>query len=208
MDSRLIRIYISPWALSVVLLAGCAVKPPIETTADEREQAWQARVSELSAIDAWRLDGRVAINNAKDSWTANLTWRESEDNQEVRVVAPLGQGTAILKRIAGGLSELRLSSGETFVGESASELLHQQLGWYLPVESLSYWIKGMPDPSYVSLRKLNDQGAIAQLEQAGWKVEYKGYEFSRLYSIDLPEKLYLKRDDWRVKLVVQNWQDY
>lgn len=195
-------------AFMVIFLAACTVTPVVEMSPDALEDAWSDRNMRLMAMDAWRLQGRVAVSNEHDSWSASLLWRESDHSQEVRVVAPLGQGTAVVRREEHGLAELQLSNGEVFVGESASELLHQQLGWYLPVESLAYWIKGVPDPNYVSSWALNRQGGLSHLTQAGWQVEYKRYRHSELFDGDLPSKLFLTRDDWKVKLIVQNWQDF
>lgn len=189
-----------------MLFVGCAVKPTMQVSDDILEQAWQERLNKLADISTWKLKGRVAINHVEDSWTASLNWQESEDDQEVRVIAPLGQGTAILKRLENGLSELRLSNGEVYSGGTASELLQQQLGWRLPVESLVHWVKGAPDPRYSSTWKLNQEGGASVIEQAGWQVEYRKYRFSELYNVDLPAKMFLKKGGWQVKLVVRSWQ--
>lgn len=204
-------IRVSCKALSGVLLfflVGCAVKPVVDVSERERQRIWADKQALLETIDAWHLKGRLAVNNAQDSWSASLIWRESTQDQEVRVVAPLGQGTAVVKREGHGMTQLKLSNGRVFFGESASDLLHAQLGWYLPVESLVYWVRGMPDPDYASQWRLNELGQIDSLEQAGWQVEYKRYRFSDHYEMELPSKLFLQRDDWRIKLVVQDWQGY
>ena len=192
----------------LVFLVGCASKSVVDVSEQERQQMWGDKLTQLEALNAWYLRGRIAVNNSQDSWSASLIWRESQQDQEVRVVAPLGQGTAVVKREGDDLAQLHLSNGKVYFGESASDLLHTQLGWYLPVESLVYWVKGMPDPSYVSHSQLSNEGRMDFIEQAGWHVEYKKYRFADDYAMDLPSKLFLQRDDWRIKLVVQDWQNY
>ncbi len=197
--------------LSCVLLGGflvaCSTAPVVKMSSEALELAWQDHSTRLaSSVNSWRLQGRVAVRHARDSWSASLLWREASLSREVRVVAPLGQGTAVVKHDANGPAELRLSNGEVYVGESASELLHQQLGWYLPVASLAYWIKGLPDPEHTFSFSLDNQGRLSHLMQAGWQVEYKKYRYSDQFDVVLPAKLSLTRADWKVKLVVQNWQ--
>ena len=191
-----------------IAMIGCATQPTEQLSDRERESTWNGHVAALADIDAWRLQGRVAVRNTEDSWSASLFWSESEHDQEVRVVAPLGQGTAVVTRHEGSMAQLKLSNGKVFFGENASDLLHAQLGWYLPVESLVYWVKGMPDPAYPSHWELNEQGQLASVTQAGWQVDYQKYRQSDVHQIALPIKLALTRDDWRIKLVVRNWQDY
>ncbi len=200
-----------PKILCVLLsgfLVACSTAPVVKMSPEALDIAWQEHSSRLtSRMNSWRLQGRVAVRHARDSWSASLLWREeAELSREVRVVAPLGQGTAVVKHDANGPAELRLSNGEVYVGENASELLHQQLGWYLPVASLAYWIKGLPDPEHTFSFSLDNQGRLSHLMQAGWQVEYKKYRYSDQFDVVLPAKLSLTRSDWKVKLVVQNWQ--
>ena len=159
------------------------------------------------SIERWQFEGRMAINNSNESWSANLMWIESPQGQEVRVIAPLGQGSAILRRVGDGVMELSLSTGEVFLAEDAAELLYRQLGWSLPVDSLAYWLKGVPDPNFKYLWQIGTEGSLTFIDQEGWSVEYKSYRFSEHYGVDLPVKLVMKNDDWRVKLVIQDWQE-
>ncbi len=196
--------YLLALSLYSFLMSGCATSP-VPRTASLNEATWQSRLDRLERIDEWVLAGRVAISNEEDSWTASLNWIQMADDYEIRVTAPLGQGSALLEGDAGGV-KLHFSNGEVATDRNAGNLLYNRLGWRMPLEALRYWVLGMPSPEGLAQRQLDDAGRMARLEQSDWRVRYKRYAPVLGADIDLPTKVFMARDDWQVRLVVDDWQ--
>ncbi len=46
----------------------------------------------------------------------------------------------------GGGAELELADGKRYSAETVGELVRGQLGWAIPVENLSWWVRGVQAP--------------------------------------------------------------
>ena len=77
-------------------------------------------------------------------------------------------------------------------------------GLQVPVTGLRYWILGLPAPGAERSRVLDGQGRLLSLEQNSWSMDYRGY--TDVDGLSLPRKLFLRRDDLRVRLVVEQWR--
>ena len=53
---------------------------------------------------------------------------------------------------------------------------------------------------------MDELGRIREMTQAGWKIRYKRYQFSEVFGVDLPGKLYAEHDEWKIKLIAREWQ--
>ena len=60
---------------------------------------------------------------------------------KLQLFSPFGQTMASATARAGGAS-LTTSDGKTFQADTTDELVHQVLGWRLPVDSLPAWLSG------------------------------------------------------------------
>lgn len=182
----------------VLLLGGCAVSvaPELPYLSHLTPQQQQQR------LIAWEFGGRVVVNMASESWPASLRWQQVASGYRLAIEAPLGQGSL---RLSGGGSEVLLESdtGEQWRAGSARELLQQQLGWELPLESLRYWVVGVPAPGEFRQR-LSREGDMALLEQQGWQLELSGYRPYDGYR--LPHKIIARAEDSSVKVAISRWQ--
>ena len=178
-------------ALLLVALSGCAALPERPPVGD-RDAAWSARARELGPLESWEIRGRIALRTADDGWQASLSWLRAADRHDIDLVGPLGSGHVRLRQDAKG-AELRDSSQQVIRDSSAENLLLRATGWQLPVNGLSYWVRGLPAPGAASARELDEWGRLRILRQLGWQVEFLDYD--RLDSLDLPSKLFIKRTD-------------
>ena len=64
--------------LTVMSITACTTTPSHVFVADPDEK-WEQRKTELSEINDWHLNGRVAIINGQESWNLNLQWQRHED---------------------------------------------------------------------------------------------------------------------------------
>ena len=78
------------------------------------------------------------------------------------------------------------------------------MGFEPPLDSLRYWIQGVPDPATPTTEMPDAQGYLGSLEQGGWTVTFTAY----MQTADgaLPQKLTVARGNVRVKLVIDAWR--
>lgn len=181
-------------------LAGCAgpgSRPaPAVSTAAHAER--------VAGFDDWRLAGRIAVQHADEGYSADVDWRQAGSTFDLRVAAPLNGGTFRLSGDAGVVA-LEAPDGATYRAGDAETLMREHLGWSLPLNGARYWIRGLPGPHSVPVHEVTDAtGRWTDFEQDRWRVSVLDY--TRLDELDLPRKLFLARDDLKVRFVVRRWE--
>jgi len=176
------------------VLAGCATMRPAIAPAP-----WEQRLPELEHSSAWQLDGRAAVSLGTQGWQASLDWRQRGDSSEVHLAGPFGAGALVLKATPAGIS----LNGAPPSEEMAAQL-RNRLGFELPIDSLRFWLQGIPDPSSAFELTRNKQDRALELTQAGWSIKYDGYMPNN--GDLLPARLVLRRADARVRIAVDRWE--
>ena len=115
----------------------------------------------------------------------------------------LGRGAWRLVADAEG-AELELADGTVHHADSIDKLVRLQLGWEIPVDSLSWWVRGLVAPGDYEDRMIDDKGNLSELIQGGWTIEYGKYD--TVEGISLPRKLTAHQADWKLKLAIRDWQ--
>lgn len=187
--------------IAAVLLSACATPGP-PAGDDAAQLAWSRHRASLGGMVNWGLQGRIAVTTTQDAWQARLIWRQHRERFEIDVLSVFGQRLAQLSGRPGGV-ELRLPRGQRYQAQDAAGLLQDQLGWSLPVAGLRHWVRGLPAPGVVAHRTLDGEGRLLALEQQGWSIGYRRYRAAD--GRDLPGQVILKRDDLRLRLVVDRW---
>jgi outer membrane lipoprotein LolB len=143
------------------------------------------------------------VRSDDQAWHGTIYWRQQGEEYELKLIAPLGQGTVSVRGGPGGVV-LRLPSGEERRAEDPEELLFKSLGLRLPLSGLRYWVKGLPEPAQ-NMRGLWDvDGRLVTLSQPGWYISYRSYAREGAY--DLPMKVFLDSGPVSVRLVVESWK--
>ncbi len=183
------------------LLGGCA-SVPAPLGVSEETQLWQQRQADLARLDHWLITGRIGIQSAETGWHATLHWRQAGRDFNIVLNAPLGQGSAQLQGNSAGV-ELSLSDGQRLHAADPDSLLDRALGTPVPVSALYYWVRGLPLPARPAGFELDGQGRLLWLEQAGWRVDFRRYE--SVQGRDLPTKIFLDNEEYKVRLVLDSW---
>lgn len=182
-------------------LTGCASQRPLSDAA--RQAAWDEHQREIAGLEVWRLAARMAVRLEDDAWSASLYWTQDRRDFNMRIVAPLGQGTVEIKGNPEAV-QLRTMEDQVLTNQDVELLMRENLGWPLPVRSLSYWIKGVPEPGAApETLILDDQGRITDLTQSNWRISYDGY--TRVDGHDIPSRITLQRQGLRLRLSINHW---
>lgn len=184
----------------LALLAGCVSapsRPPL--LADTGAQS--VREAALAAQPDWGFRGRVALSQGGNGGNAGIRWRQHGSDFEIELSAPVTRQSWRLRSEAGRMSLEGLEGGRREGGD-AEALLLEATGWRIPVTALSAWARGArgPGPSELGM---DPAGRPAQLAQDGWTIEYLDWFAG---TPPLPRKLYARKADASVRLVVEEWE--
>ena len=179
------RIYL----LLTLLLAGCAT-PPVA-------------VQRLTHADApFAFNGRVAVKQGEQRDSAGVRWVHSAAEDEILLLAPLGQTVARIHRDA--LEVTLDASGKHYTAQDMESLMQQALGWQLPLSGLRHWVTALPAPEGEFSVEHDVNGQVSMMRQQGWEIVYSRYAATTADA--LPLKLNLKRDGMEVLLLIDEWE--
>lgn len=185
-------------ACAVLLLAGgCAILPPAGDAG-----SWPGRRAELQALEAWTLDGRVAVATAAEGFSGGLVWQQQGPEAQIDLRGPLG-GTALSIRLDGAEMTVTDANGVTIAGDAARDYVASQIGAPLPVAELRYWLVGVPAPGQSHEETIGADGRLSALEQAGWRLRFSRYD--QVGRLVLPARIEVESTAARLRLVVSRW---
>lgn len=164
---------------------------------------WQANRDKIIKLDKWKLKGRIALTMERQAWSASLQWQQQQQNYQLRIIAPLGQGSVELEGDGRGVT-LQVSKDRVLHAHDPETLLQKSFGWSVPVAGLMYWVRGIPVPDKrIKKLLLDDEGRVSEMEQSGWMVTYSRY--SSQGSVDLPGKIVMENGRLKLRLVIRDW---
>ncbi len=188
-------------AVVLSLLSACGSTPrrPDAVSADLTLQTERERG--LERQPQWRVDGRIAVSDGRDGGSGRIHWQQDGARFEIRLEAPV---TRRSWRLSGMPGHARLEGleGGPFDGPDASVLLHEKLGWNVPVDDLAAWVRGMraAGGSHV---ELGDDGLPSLIQQRGWNIQYR--QFMSAHELMMPRKVFAERGQQRIRLIVDAW---
>lgn len=191
-------------AACAVLLAGCISTGGTLRPADaELETRWQNHAQRLAQIQGFSLRGRASDGRGIQ---ADVHWQQLSDGAfALRLTGPFGVGAVMIRGDARGAVEIQ-TRDERIATADPEGWMRARLGWAFPVRGLRYWILGQPAPDLPSQHRLDDQGRLLTLQQAGWSLAYP--EYIDAAGLVLPRRLDATQDDRRLKLVIDRWDEW
>ncbi len=182
-------------------MVSCADSPFKE---DVSEDVQEARQKALYKLQTWTLKARLAIQTEQDGWTVTFHWVQDDDLYTMRFITPFGKGTYELKGDRNGVS-LLTAENQLLQADNPERLLLDNLGWKVPFDGLKYWVRGLPEPGIDPENLVRDnKGRITDLQQSGWRISILRY--AEVKGIDLPGKIFMQNDRFKLRLVIQDWK--
>jgi outer membrane lipoprotein LolB len=150
----------------------------------------------LYNLERWSFDGRLALTGQNDSWSANISWEHSPEAEKIKLSGPLGQGTVVIS-LKGNVVTIDRGGDDVQTSAQPEEFINQQLGMFVPVRSLRYWVVGLPEPS--GAYKDTESG----FNQSGWLNEYK--QMQPVDNGTMPLKMMVMNKQVKLKLIIDHW---
>ena len=192
------------WVFILTLwITGCATIVPSITSAPPSNMPWKQREAQLSHLQSWQLSGKIGVQTAQDSGSANVDWTQNYARYNVSLSGPLGAGALKLTGQP-GMVTMDTANGQHFTANNPEQLLAQHWGFHLPVSNLNYWVRGLPVPGVPHVSHFDAYNHLASLEQQGWHVQYLSYTTS--YGIDLPDRISITSPTLKTKIVIHQWK--
>lgn len=188
---------------SVGFLNSCTT---ITTPSDSRpilQRSWDQRKQLLSKIQRFQLNGKIAVQNNRDSGSATLNWMENPRQYTVSLLGPLGSNGMRLTGNAHSVM-LQTSDGKHYSATTPEALLARQWGYHLPVSYLKYWIRGLPVTHLPAKTSFDRYHRLRILEQAGSTIQFERY--MNVGTIDLPAKLTIRSSNLNTKIIIYRWK--
>ncbi|MFZ2169531.1 MAG: lipoprotein insertase outer membrane protein LolB [Methylococcaceae bacterium] len=180
------------WWCILVMLSACSivpVEPEVHYSKIAREHLYK--------LELWSFEGRLALTGKNDSWpTSSINWEHRPDDEKIKLAGPMGQGATVI-HLTGDLVTIDRGDGQAQSSTQPEEFINQQLGMFVPVRSLRYWVVGLPEPASAFAE------TATGFTQGGWLIEYK-----QMQSVDkqsMPRKITVTNEQVKLKLIIDQW---
>jgi outer membrane lipoprotein LolB len=196
---RVLRLLAVAAALAAV--AACA---PVRTRGTIAQvTAQQSREAKLATRTSWNLEGHFTVSDGRDGGSGTLTWQADGSNYSLILRAPVTGKTVELEGGPGGavLTGLRVTP---IHGDDAQALLADEFGWHMPVQQLTWWVRGLRAPDGSAQVSYGENGLPSLLLQDGWSVEYRDWYADT--DPPLPRKIFAAKPPYSVRLLIEKWR--
>lgn len=196
--------------MALLTLAGCTsiqLQPLPEGMTDQPPENWQERTRKVRQFTAWVLSGKMAIKQPSDSATAVINrWEQKGERYQLSLSSSfLGMGSTRLQG-SSGFMELILSNGDVYHSSDPEQLVQAATGWQLPIDSLVWWLRGLPAPDGKSRLLFDQSRRLAIIEQNGWEIRYDRWHRFIDDLPALPARITALKDNKRVRIVIAEWR--
>lgn len=152
----------------------------------------------------WTLRGKLGVRQGDERHSMHLFWQTREDDFTLRLSAPLGGQQAVILR-ANGLVTAALPDGEVYHANTAEALFERLYGWHAPVNSLRWWVRGLPDPALPGRTLAQDDPLERHYQQGPWQLRWRQYR--HFGETPMPGRIDISGPDaLTITIIVQDWE--
>lgn len=173
-----------------------------QSTKGQIPPLYKQRTGYIRGLRQWKITGAIAIKEGSEGWQARLIWRESPNDFSGRLYAYFSPEQVVIK---GNQNRVQLIDGKGHVyrERSMERMLKKSTGWYIPMDFLRYWVRGLFVPGQNMKATFDDEARLKTLQQSGWTLNYQSY--ANISGYILPKKITLSRGPLRIRFVISKW---
>ncbi len=168
----------------LLILAGCTTRRGESVAVDD-------------TADRWRLEGRLAVSDGRDSGSGSVVWEQDGAYFMISLRAPIsGQSW----RLSGDdtLATLEGLRATPLTANSPEALLKRELGWHLPVAALRHWLRGRPMRDEITVTR-DERGQVTGFVEDGWSIGLREFQTGR------PTRITARKPPYQVRLAIKSW---
>jgi outer membrane lipoprotein LolB len=182
--------------IACALLQGCANLPVGSDGLSQEERRLR-----LEAVDRWQVRGRLAVDTGQRAFQGSFNWLQEQEALTLSIRGPLGGGVL---QISGTPEMLTLRArGESRVLTDPETELSELVGWWLPVASLSAWLRGLEDETFPAQTQVAADGTLESLEQRLWRLDFVGYQVAS--GLLVPRRIDLEHGDLKLRATIDSF---
>jgi outer membrane lipoprotein LolB len=103
----------------------------------------------------------------------------------------------VVIELAGNVVKIDRGGGNVQTSSQPEQFINQQLGLFVPLQSLCFWAVGLPEAE--KKFQETDDGFV----QDGWLIAYKEMQNTGVET--MPHKMAVSNDHAKLKLIVDQW---
>ncbi len=192
--------------LILLVMPGCFIikqqKQPALPSLFELNELYEKHLSSLHQIKSWKLSAKMQVKTNTECSKVLLTWKQIHKNYNLHITGPLAVHIA---DITGSNNHIEVKlSDELKTSDNPNALITEITGINIPINSLEYWIKAIPDPNYPLIKKLNNYGYISELQQLGQVIKYDNYK--KFNKKIFPTKIQIIAENIRLTIIIDKWK--
>lgn len=186
---------------AIVLAAALAAAGCAPSALVDDGLSYTQRGARLAAMTRWEIDGRVAIDTGERAFQGRFQWRQSDRHMMLAVRGPLNAGGV---RIEGTPHDLTLAArGRTQRLTNPEPQLSRLVGWWVPVDSLDSWLRGLPDGAYPAKVSRGRYGTLTALAQRRWQLRFSDYTMAS--GVLIPGKIAMTHGALQIKVKIDRF---
>lgn len=152
------------------------------------------------SLHDFSLAGRFSLRHEGQSYIGQIQWRHDDNSDELLLSSPLGQGLAEIVSNAGG-ARLTDKDGSVHEAASADELLQSVVGYPLPLDKLTDWLRGRQAAG--DQLTVDALGRPLRVQHRGWRI---AYEYDDDDPQALPGRVFVELDSvLELRLRIDDW---
>jgi len=191
--------------LVLVLLVSCSTIQKETHHTPIYSQSIEQRISQLNALNKWKISGKIAFIQSKKRESASIHWHIDESSQQLDLTSYLGIN--VLHLSSKNESHHLKVDGKSYQTNDLDNLIESLTGFPLPTKALSSWIKGLAfdtkDTITYSEENKLPKVLTSYYQNRIWQIEYRKY--SNIEGYQLPTSLQIKHDDLTIKIAINQW---
>lgn len=160
-----------------LFVSGCSVFPKKEFVPVDAERLVEWSVEGSIELEKPQLDEKAFFSYENLDGAYRLTVHPNE---------PLEQSSAMVSGVEGDT----VPAGAVQANDEQANKFLDELLSVLPVDSFSYWARGLPVTGEAQIIKNEDQ-QVTKIQELGWEIEYDGYMQVEQYA--LPDKIRMQK---------------
>ncbi|MBP7891281.1 MAG: outer membrane lipoprotein LolB [Arenimonas sp.] len=180
---------------ALLLLVGCV--SVVNRSNPVRNEA--GREEYLATHTDWAFTGRLAYAHAGKGGSARISWRQSAEISEVRVMGPLAMGSAYL-RVDANQAQILDAGGQPVKSGTPEALLAELLQVPGPLPALPQGLRAF----WPEKPEWNAFASAGSVRIAEWSWHYGEW---RDEPVRLPGVIVIERGQTRLRLVIDQWQE-